>query len=876
MFLSGIFGLLCVFAVQAVSAAIEPEGELQPKEDIVVLGAETFAEREQAGRQLWERGEESRNLLTALSLSDDPEQAWRARRLLRWVDLEMTPETPQEIVDLVESYLIAPTAKEREALYTQLLAKEAYVQLFRLPKHLNDEVVARSLADRVAELAGQVAREKILEGKDLEALAILEDAKEARTGHLRWVSLVSALGMRDELWGEMSSDDRMRLARWEGDVDLLRTLAPEDHEVWMTLNLIAGDPLPFLEKQAVRKDQFGMRARLSRALWEGRENEEEALTLLASMRSAIEENGARQSKDVLVLLAQLGFAEEVLPDFEELLPVQMFEYYHSTERLEEAFQCLGLEVGQPVPREWVDDALDLIKEEFSLSNKGCEKLLSLAQFFVERGRQEEANELFEALYEKVDELGVSDVVSYLAYLSGRDSDKFLFGYPEFAVRKAEAREEEVFSPEGFLSEAFFAEDSVFLLYRFLSERDEEMEPWQRVRAVFAVYDREVDFPQEEVLEILADLEKSARENSSEGEWAVLQDVGMIRGNMKLVEQTLKETRKFLNDDDYVSANLVAFLFADGRFEESVVILEEMLEEDPGRTDLMEYLVVALEASGKSEEAQEWLTLLEKLALGDGSWMATIGRLWGEVGDWERQQEYLQRVFFLFPSQTRGWEQHLYHVARSARQAGLWDQAAACQEAYINTRSFDWDEGPKFDFVFRGMLDVARVMAAFEKGEEKRGDELLARFTEYCGHESFFADDVFPVLRRAGRHEQVEQIWDKISPSYREALLLFPDGHNAYNTAAWVASRAACDLDDAMVWVNRALAGKPRSSAYLDTKAEVYFAQGNREEALKWSEKACAASDGQRFPKAVQTLSMLRLQYRHFRDDPFPLEGRAEN
>lgn len=831
-----------------------------------VLGAERFEDRELAKVELWKEGEGSVNLLTALTLADDPEQAWRARQLLRWVDLEMTPETPPEIVELVENYLVAKTAKDREVIYNQLLEKEAYVQLFRLPRHITDEIVSRSLAERVAELAGRVAEEKILAGEDLEALSILEDARNAKAGQLRWVSLASALGLREELWEELSSQDKMRFARWEGDAELIKSLATPDHEIQLTLDLLAGEPLPYLEKRAKLNSQAGLRARLAKSFWTGKEKSKETQNLLKSLTESLEENGLEESKDVLVLLAQLGYAEEVLPYFEEAYPVDMFEYYHRFELLDDAFRCLGLKVGEVVPQQWVDESLAMVKENFEVENEGCRRLLSLALFFVERGEIEEGERLLDALYAKVDELGPSDVNGLLSLLAGRQSNFGPLGYPDYAIRKAQRRNEEVFQPETFLSESFFGDESIFVLYRFLGERGKNVEPWDRVRQAFAFLGREVEVEAEEMTAIHNDLEKRARETASEGDWNLLRLSGIYRGNFPLLERAAEAMTELQEDDESALSTLASIYFSDGRFQEAADIYQKLLADDPSRYDWMEALAVSLELSGKSEEAEKWLLMLEKLALGDGNWLVSLGNLWGTVGDFERQYQYFERAFLLHPAETSSWFSQLRLIADSARRAGYWKKAAACQEVYNSFLTFELIASPRGYFNQRGEIDWARAMMALQEGEVEKGDRILDRLVGYCGHESFFADDIFPVLRREGWHEQAERLWGKLEPVYRESLAAFPDGHNAHNTAAWAASRAACDLEDAMKWVDSALKKNPNSPAYLDTKAEVFFAQGNREEALKWSEKACSHSSLQ------QDLGTLRIQYRHFRDDPFPLSG----
>ncbi|MGJ8723513.1 MAG: tetratricopeptide repeat protein [Roseibacillus sp.] len=862
--MSAVKGLLLVslYGMVCGEIVLGDQDEAGPSTE-AALGAETFVERQLAANQLWERGPEAVNLLNAMALSDDPEESWRARQILRWVDLEMTPDTPDEIVELVERYLIAANAQDRERIYGDLLAKEAYVQLFRLPKHVSDEVVSRNLAERVAELAGEVAEEKILSGDDEEALAILEDAKNAKAGHLRWVALASALGKKDELWDELSEDDQMRFARWEGDVELIRTLAGPDHEVQLSLQLLDGEVLPFLTKQATRNDSMGIRARIAKGLLTGKVKDAKD-SLLKPLLAALEENGVDESEDVLVLLAQMGFAEEALPYFEKSYPIDMFEYYQGTERLEDALRCLSLEVGKPIPAEWIEEALAKVKDEFELENEGCRRLLSVGQFLVERGEIDEAEKVFEALYSRMEKEGVNEVNNLLAFLGGRQSDSLQTGYPEFAVRKASEREEEVFRPENFLSETFYTDESSFLLLRFLEGRDVEMAEWKRVRAVFSLFGRQVSFPKDELETILAEFEMSAETNASEAEWTVLMQSAMARGDIPLLERSIRALIDIVENKENMTANLASLLFSDGRFEESSQILNELVEADPRGFHLMESLAIVLELAGRGEEAERWLTKLEKLALGDGAWLFSLGETWGELGNWKRQHELNQRAFLLFPAESSGWIRHLYYLSESARKAGLWKQAAACREAYNTYLNFEIYGNPMGYFRGRGQLDFSRAMAAFEEGDMAGGDRILNRMVSYCAHDSFFADDVFPVLRLAGLHEQVERVWAHVSPFYRHSMKSYPKAHNAHNTAAWVASRAACDLDEALIWVDEALKGKPGGSAYQDTRGEVLFAQGKRKEALKWSEKACQSSDG------VGTLAMLRVQYRHFRDDPFPL------
>jgi tetratricopeptide (TPR) repeat protein len=123
-----------------------------------------------------------------------------------------------------------------------------------------------------------------------------------------------------------------------------------------------------------------------------------------------------------------------------------------------------------------------------------------------------------------------------------------------------------------------------------------------------------------------------------------------------------------------------------------------------------------------------------------------------------------------------------------------------------------------------------------------------------------ADDFFPALRKAGlikeHNEWFKASWERMTAVIRQ----FPDSDNTHNTAAWIASRARQNLDQAEKLVEKALTAKPEQSAYLDTMAEIQFAKGNRAKALEWSQEAV---------NFMPLDAMLRRQNERFRSGPLP-------
>ncbi len=839
---------------------------------ITEIGAEGYLERNLASDELWEKGAQSLNILTALSLSDDPEQSWRARNILRWLDLELTPDTPSEIFEAVESYLTAKTDQQRAALYLFLFEKEAYLQLFRLPRYLKDKEAADVLSERVAKLAVQVAEERILAGRDQEALAILADARDSKSipsAGFRWAALASAMGMREELWDGLSSEEKMRFARWEGDLDLIQSLAGPNHEVQTTLRMLTGDSQTYLSKSGLRQDDFGLRARMLAALARGNEEESDSEKLAQVLSTQLRKKGGEESPEALSLLTQLGYFSEALPFHEERDPVRLFDFYEKQEMLVSAFRTLDLELGKPVPQEWIDECISQIADDFELENEGCNRLFTLGLFFVNRGEIIEGERLLDALYEKCSALGVEELVSYLAFLSGRDKEPNQTRYPEYAIPKARASNQKQLQPLTFLRRVLPGEELLSYLYHFLLAKQEEKDEWEIVRRVLAFFGRQTTVEAEVLAAIIKDLEERARDDRSSEPWELLIRFATLRGDMDLMERALRAILELKPMNIEVEEELALLLFYYERAEEASQAFAKLLEQEPSRRDWLGYYAVSLQKSGKEEKASEILNMLEKLALGNGRFILSLGILWGELGNYEKQYQYYHRALLLTPADSNSWVGQLTSFAESARYTDRWAQAAACCEVYGVYRNFGLTESLVIDQSMRARIDWPRAMAAYTAGDKEQGDYFLQRLVNYAGVSSFIADDVLPVLRQKGLHKQADEIWKQVSPIYRHSLKTFPNGHNSYNTAAWVASRAARDLDDASRWIEVALAAEPLNSAYLDTKAEVIFAKGDRQKALELSEYACSKATG------IPALKLMRRQYKHFRDDPFPLSNKEE-
>ncbi len=97
--------------------------------------------------------------------------------------------------------------------------------------------------------------------------------------------------------------------------------------------------------------------------------------------------------------------------------------------------------------------------------------------------------------------------------------------------------------------------------------------------------------------------------------------------------------------------------------------------------------------------------------------------------------------------------------------------------------------------------------------------------------------IVPILSASNvSYMRYQILYDYLKPQQRQELLKEsirrdPGFNEAYNDLAWHYAKAQKNLDEALALVNRALRNDARNEAYLDTKAEVLYQMGRREEAV---------------------------------------------
>ena len=180
-------------------------------------------------------------------------------------------------------------------------------------------------------------------------------------------------------------------------------------------------------------------------------------------------------------------------------------------------------------------------------------------------------------------------------------------------------------------------------------------------------------------------------------------------------------------------------------------------------------------------------------------------------------------------------------------------------------------------------DLTKGLSLFEASPQL-AEKYLRRCVETSLNGGLLADFYFPAVEKIAQKQLHKEGFELVRKEMVAILKKYPRNPNALNGYAWTAAKAGYDLDNAKIYSERSLELSPFNSAYLDTLAEVHFAQGDREGAIKYSQNALdmtfsgkergnnlSSNNGSysHFMSAISNRKMLNEQFEHFKNDALP-------
>ncbi|GAA5117271.1 hypothetical protein GCM10023212_05620 [Luteolibacter yonseiensis] len=877
-------------------AAPEPTTVPSPPEKSVEVLVQELADpkfrtREEASRKIWQIGDPALPALQAVAEGKDPEQAYRARELIRKIQLFITPETDPTVIAIVEQYAKA-SGREKEKLFEELIRKRAWRQLLKLYSNESSAELRASLEEPlrsnhegnfgISAVAVIAARESLGKGDADSAREFLEMAPATATGLLALANFHRNQGTLDDelkraltLKGPHADAWQLALYRASGNVGAAKNAATAagESKISAVMSVLLGDPIPWLqrekgdsgaEKNATAYTDLAIRR------WQGkpiRELDRYPLMLALNGRGDQDQLAAINA---LYLLGETAMADTA---FVQSSKLGGYVYNEMVERVPEALKILGLDPEKPDYTAWVGERIGILRkddsEEYNPSDATLD-LLYLVNFLESRGLAQQAEDAYLKPLLALAGENEDHFTRFLRYLCGstRGARSRHDGAPALLQKLigtwAGDNEERWDDALGFL---FGEQEEVRVLWEWLAELDPQAGRAERLSGMLSVFGvgRDPAKLREKWVELAwADVQKTPLEKRE----AILEKMIFLVGQTSDAANQLKlwDMLPEGKREEIMGGVFLDNFTAAGRWTEAAEWELKLIEArakaklDPVPT-LHARAAAFLRRAGKAEEAAAHDSWVEKLALGYDAEAISIS--YSEGGDYTRAAIWMERaVRECNPENPQTLARVLEAHQALLMEQGSWLQLAAHAEvrAQIAAAEVPPSSNPVALQILRFQSDLGRALANL-KADRAGSVALINQALGNFPSDGSLADDFFPAVRKAGllkeHDEWFEAAWARMS----RVLEQFPDCDNTRNTAAWLASRARLKLDEAEALETRVIALNPEESSYLDTMAEIRFAKGDRKAALEHSARAVNFEPGG--PQAP----ILRRQHERFRTEP---------
>ena len=841
------------------------------------LANDKFRVRENASREIWKIGESALDVLQETAAKGDPEQAYRAAELIRKIQLHITPDTDPAVIELVERYARA-VPNEKASLFEKMRKRRAWRQLLKLyAAETNPELQERLLRslDGVAVVA---ARERLLAGDAKGAREFLEMAPADPPGLLALADFHRSQGTMDAelkraktLKGLQADAWQLALYRAAGNLEAARDAATAAGETGIsaTMSALLGDPLPWLRENQDGGVTFKSYTEIAIRRWQG--GEMRAADLEPLVRSVNSKNlGERQNGvNALFLLGEPDLAEKAYVAISRL---SAFTYFESLERIPEALKTLGLDPVNPDYVGWAEAHFRRIAENNGENDRDAvmdaQQLILLGNFLERRGLDQPCADAFLKPLAALAERNSEVFIEFLGQLFGGNASmtSSVLGAPLVAKQAAVAwAGDRADRWEDVLECAFGGQDEIGGVWDWLADLNPETSRAERFDGMLALcgIGRDPLRLREKWLargwQAIQQAPPEKRPRQLENMRFVLSQSPDVINNLKLGDEFMEHGRQ-----ESPWRDRILDLSAAGRWDEAAAFFQKQIDRissakiDP-EPSLIACLAACLRNAGHADEAAVQDSLVERLALGNDAIEIANGYAYGS--DYKRASDWWARAARQGEPGSERFAVALQLHGQMLMGQGSWKQVAAVSEvmAQMSAVGDSGGESPLASLRLRLQADLGRALANL-KNDRAKSIDLLKNCHSLFPSDGSLADDFFPSIRKMGLIKEHDE-WFRISWSRMTAVIeRFPNSDNTCNTAAWLASRARRNLDQAEDLENHALALNPEQSAYLDTMAEVQFAKGNREKAVEWSTRAINFLPGD---------SMLRRQHARFLSGPLP-------
>ena len=884
--MASVAPILALFLLAQAPPAVQPAEPAAPTMEQIraaalQLGADDFRERQKASDLLWQAGLAAEGVLRESLKSDDPEVRFRAAAILDKIRFGILPNTPPDILLLIDQFRHGNSATAKRQALLELQAKGRWSTILALLRGEENEIRRRELASAVAGEAGKLVRPLIEKGNLDQALEVLELTAVHDPGIAQLTSALLLSGRLDEhierLRGKLSSgareEDWRRLAmyvRAKGELPDAVAAAEKTSDKYLVVN-VASEARQWakvaalveeLQKQnATQLDHSAFAAAFYRLAGD-QEGHERMIASLQTAAGIKPETGpatagfpadAVQVAKAWFLIEALLVAErndEALAIMKKTHPQHAHAMLWRQHRHREALELVAVAPGKTLDRAWFDALAVPPGDTRSQTTMRMTLAAQVARELRELGGQEQITSIVETLRSLAatgnDQGQRWTQVALLNWQLGRFDDAFVDASQALAAKASPpAVFGQLLKQQGQLATIWF---EILTAQDPLVDRQKAIE-----RAVWlSVASPPKDKLPAEWKEALArEAEAAAKLEPvlALQRLVMLSDTALVRGDKALARQYLESAAK-------ISPPAASDPFAPGPGTLPAVALKlgdlAAGEQDwnaaegfyaqaimAAPTDPLPLYLhgIALTKLDRAEEGQKEIRLAELVAL------APEVRLAMASGLQERGHRELAAAQFAIVHRTA--QPDSSQVASAAQQIGNLvngkepRRAAECWEELhlhvLNANSgFVEVEGY---LTLPHVIHKVRAKAALAEGKTDEMLAELARCEKLLPGDVRLIVELIPKLDKANQQDAADLLFAQAFGVHHGVCEEFPQSGTYLNNTAWLAARAQRRLDEALELSQKAIALAPNEAAYHDTLAEVHFQRGDRDAAVAAAKKA---------------------------------------
>ena len=857
---------------------------IEARKLVIGLGDDSYKVREASTQSLWDLGEIGITAIKEGVESDDPEISYRSRIVLRRIMTGITPDTPPEIVELVQRYFRSgPEVKK--AVFQELLNVEAYMQMLRIYRFEEDEEARRVCGELVEKAVLPLTLRELVEGRPEEAEQILRLAPPGEENNRRLACLLRMTGGLDEeialqeglvVPGDNGKVEVSSREAGELQLSLLRSAGREREsralaerlgrsDVVAVMALLEGDPEPYLRWCMDRPMESAIvRVHAETVLRRWQLDHAEADRLMDQMAREAAGEGEEQREAVLSLLLN-GNVDSGLPLLFRMNKDSAFTYYDTVEQPNKALQVFGYTGSDNEREKWLEQRLNIMAENWSDSEEERYEVLTIASFLHTRGERGASARIMSQLSKLAIKQGFSNWLEFIGRLNDLGGSLYEMAFLAASEKLTEESRER--DDLRIVSHLFGEGDSAPRLWGFLEQIEGDKS--KRILLLGALYGI-VDMDDVKLRSFLKRVDATAREVEEKKQ--ILEDLleASEARDESTVSVALLEGLAEEDPEMKWSKKLAAKYGQVSEWERAVATLKRVVEHEPTNMRYLAYYGGALVRIGREGDAREPLEKVETFSLDEPIRLLRMALDVNSSGAVDSAERYWRKLIMTAGPSDWYWQTAASYFSKQARNKKQWRVAAAFAEVdamqYLKGRSTFIN--PVSFIRKRFIADLYRALALDQEGNEEEASKLFRSSFEILNGDGILADDYFPLLREAGQVEEHDRNFRIVYERLGKSIAAYPRAHNTYNSAAWMASRACRELPDAMRKIEKALAMRPRQAAYLDTMAEVWFAKGDRGKAVEWSRKA--VRDSFHGGSGSEAGVGLREQYDRFVSGEFPV------